>query len=557
MNSNLLQAALDYQKRGFSVIPVKPDIDPIENKVMKKPYISWSEFQKRKATQDEIRAWWQKWPRAMIGIVTGEISNLFCVDSDSEAAYQKTQELIPDSLIVPIAKTPRGWHLYFLFPKDSKLTIAAGVLPGVDYRGEGGYIIAPPSVNDFGQAYAWMPGLSLDDVEPTPTPSALLSALYNNINNSLYKGCGQADSDKTTNDHNDHKRPHFFTEGRRDEDIFHAANCLIKGGCELPFVDHVLDILAKNSFPPFPENEIRLKIDSALKRAENRERNLSAEIREWILTTNGYFLTTDVHRELQLTTRDHMKAAVMALSRLCEPPNPILEKHGDKRGCYRRIENNAELVNFLTAPTDEFSLTWPMDIHDQCIIYPGNIIMVAGSKSAGKTGFLLNVVKLNQNKHEIVYLNSEMGDTEFRKRLELFQDVPLSSWNFKAYHRSSNFADLITPEKKIFIVDFLEVTTDFWKVAQYIQEIHKKLKEGVCIIALQKTEGKDTGRGGDFSKEKARLYLSLDYLSDQKMNRIKITDAKAWRTDRNPRGLSRQYKLVKGSRFLPVTDWRE
>jgi len=150
-----------------------------------------------------------------------------------------------------------------------------------------------------------------------------------------------------------------------------------------------------------------------------------------------------------------------------------------------------------------------------------------------------------------------MGDTEFRKRLELFEDVPLSSWKFHPYHRASDFADLITPEKKIFIVDFLEVTTDFWKVGGMIQEIHKKLKEGVCIIALQKADNKDTGRGGDFSKEKARLYLSLDYLNDQKVNRIKITDAKAWRTDRNPRGMYRNYKLVKGSRFVPVTDWRD
>lgn len=158
------------------------------------------------------------------------------------------------------------------------------------------------------------------------------------------------------------------------------------------------------------------------------------------------------------------------------------------------------------------------------------------------------------HRHEIIYLNSEMGDTEFRKRLELF-DIPLHCWNFKAYHRSSNFADLITPDRKIFIVDFLEVTRDFWIVAEYIREIHRKLKEGICILALQKSEDKEMGRGGDFSKEKSRLYLSLDYLPDQKMNRIKIVDAKAWRTEKNPRGLHRKFKLVKGSKFLPMSDW--
>ena len=252
-----------------------------------------------------------------------------------------------------------------------------------------------------------------------------------------------------------------------------------------------------------------------------------------------------------------MKQANVILRRLCEGPNPLLERYGDRRGCYRRIENQVEPVNFLTAPTDEFPITWPLEIHDHCVIYPANIIIVAGSKSSGKTGFLLNTVKLNMNEHEIIYLNSEMGDTEFRKRLDFFADVPLSSWKMKPYHRTSNFADLITPEKKIFIVDYLEVTTDFWKVAQMIQEIHKKLRKGICIIGLQKAEGKDAGRGGDFSKEKARLYLALDYLNDQKVNRIKIVDAKAWRTDRNPRGLYRTYKLVKGSRFIPQSYWRD
>lgn len=543
---NILEAALQYQKMGFSVIPVRPD--------KKKPFISWQEFQGRKATEMEIRQWWGKWPGAMIGIVTGEISGLYAVDCDTQEGFDSIQEHLPDSLEIPTARTPRGgWHFYFQNPTNSGLTTKAGILPGVDIRGEGGYIIAAPSKNAEGKLYGWLEGLSLAEVAPPPLPDALLSALL--INNNLYRGCCGQDNclrphetTKTTSDHS------FFTQGRRDDDLFHAANCLIKGGCEMPFANYVLNILSNNSTPPFPENEIKAKIESAMKRIETRERNLAAEIRQWVLTTNGHFLTTECHRELQLTTRDHMKAATMALLRLCEGENPLIEKFGDRRGCYRRIENNLEPVNFLTAPTDEFTLSLPLGIDDYCMLYPGNIVIVAGSKSAGKTAFLLNIVKDNIQRHEIVYLNSEMGDTEFRKRLELF-GAPLSDWKFKAYHRSSGFADIITPERKIFIIDFLEVTTDFWKVAQYIQEIHKKLKEGIAIIALQKSEGKDNGRGGDFSKEKARLYLSLDYLHDKKVNQVKITDAKAWRTSTNPRGMYRHYKLANGSAFYPVSAW--
>lgn len=544
MNEKLLQSALEYAGRGFSIIPINQK---------KKPFLKWQDFQHNKATADKIRQWWDKWTNAMIGIVTGQISDLFVVDCDSQEGFDTVQELLPDSLEIPTARTPRGgWHFYFQYPKDSSLTVQAAIMPGVDIRGEGGYIIAAPSMNGNGKGYTWLKGLSLAEIEPPPVPNALLSAFNNIINNSLYRGCGQERPQETTKTTSDHI---FYSQGRRDNDLFHAANCLVKGGCEIPFIQKTLDILARNSTPPFPESEIKIKIDSALKRVDSQGRNLAAEIREWALTTNGHFMTTDCHRELQLTTRDHMKAANMALLRLCEGKPPLLEKHGDKRGCYRRIENNIEPVNFLNAPTNEFPINLPLGIDKFSILYPGNIVIVAGSKSAGKTAFLLNIVKENMKRHDIVYLNSEMGDTEFRKRLELFDDVKLTEWKFRPYHRASNFADLITPEKKIFIVDFLEVTTDFWKVAQYIQEIHKKLKEGICIIALQKSEGKDSGRGGDFSKEKARLYITLDYLSDRKANQVKIVDAKAWRTEINPRGLYRNYKLVKGAKFIPNGNW--
>jgi hypothetical protein len=345
----------------------------------------------------------------------------------------------------------------------------------------------------------------------------------------------------------------MFDNGRRDNDLFHVSNCLVKGGMPKEKIAQVLEKLIISWGENSDSKWIQAKIESAFQRADKREINFSHEVRDFVLTSNGFFLTSDVFNRLQVTSRQEKKNVVLTLLRLKK--EGIIEKHGQKDGCYRRIENDIEPVNFLTAPTDDFPLVLPLGIDKYCKLYPGNIVIVAGSKSAGKTAFLLNIVRENMKKHEIVYFNSEMGDTEFRKRLELFDDVKLTDWKFRPYHRAANFADLITPEKKIFIVDFLEITTDFWKVSHYIQEIHNKLKEGICIIALQKSEGKDNGRGGDFSKEKTRLYIALDYLKDKKVNQVKIVDAKAWRTEINPRGLYRHYKLVKGSQFIPDSAW--
>jgi len=538
---NTLNAALKYHEMGFSIIPIRPD---------KKPHIPWAEYQNKQATPEEIEGWWARWPRANVAIVTGQLSGVFVVDCDNGEAYQKIQELLPDSLVTCIAKTPRGYHIYFSYPNGQRIGNATNALPKVDIRGEGGYVIAPPSINGDGMAYDWLEGLSMHDEDPAPAPESIYKII-----NSLYRG------EVTDPNANDCRRLQatsndirILTKGRRDEDLYHVANCLLKGGCEASCSEQVLRILAKNAIPPFPQSEIKAKIDSALKRSVKRKTNISQEVRDYVLTSSGFFMTSDVFNRLQLTSRQEKKNVVSALLRMHK--DGLIERHGNRDGCYRKVENDAEPVDFLNAPTDEFPIKWPFELEEQSIIYPGNIIVVAGAKSAGKTAFLLNIVKKNMHRHEVVYLNSEMGDTELRKRLELF-DMPLRDWRFSPYHRSSNFADLITEEKKIFIVDFLEVTTDFWKVAHYIQEIHKKLKDGICIIALQKSDNKDMGRGGDFSKEKSRLYLSLDYLKEEKINQIKIVDAKAWRGDNNPRGLYRYYKLVKGCQFMPVTDWKE
>lgn len=536
----LLDSALEYLRKGISVIPCKPD---------KKPFIKWEEFQTRKPTQEEITDWWTHNPKAMIGIVTGSVSGVSVVDIDEPQGHKAIQKYIPDSLLMPTARTPRGGqHLYFETPTPP-LGNNARTIPGCDFRGEGGYVIAPPSKNAKG-AYLWEPGLSIFEVEPPPLPSAYINKILNSIG--YMRSDVFEDHTRPQMTTNDHK---MFIQGRRDEDLFHVANLLVKGGASEKEIKQVLEKLALSCDPSFPQNEIPLKIESAMKRGEVRERNLAQEVREWVMTTNDHFMTTDVHKELQMTTRREMKTCSMALLRLCE--EGIIEKFGNRHGSFRRIESQAEEVNFLTAPTQDFPITWPLGVHSLCMIYPGNIIVVAGSKGAGKTAFLLNTVKLNQGQHEIVYLNSEMGDTEFRNRLELFEDMKLTEWKFKPYHRMGNFEDLITRDRKIFIIDFLEITTDFWKVAQYIKGIHKKLKEGVAIIALQKSEAKEAGRGGDFSKEKARLYLALDYLPEMKKNRVKIIDAKAWRGNQNPRGMYRLYKLVKGSKFLPDPSWLE
>lgn len=472
---------------------------------------------------------------------------------------------MPDSLETWVAKSPRGYHLYFEYP-DKPVSNATSIIDKVDIRGEGGYIIAPPSINADGKSYSWI--ISPDQSDLASVPEDFCNAY--NIYNSFYGGGLNCETTRnhseTTNNHKEPQRPPettkttkttettkttgLFTKGRRDNDLFHLANCLIKGGCEVDFISKALEIIGKNLSPPFPQNEIELKIESALKRSEQVKNNITGEIRDWVETTNGHFSTTDCHKELQLTTKTTMKAANMALLRLCEGEKPLLEKHGNKRGCYRKVETDVVVMDLTTEEEKPLPIKFPFKIHELVNIMPGNIILVAGAPDAGKTAFLMNFVAWNMENFDVHYFNSEMGVSELKMRLRGFER-PLEDWKFTPYERSFNFVDVIKPGKgKINIIDFLEIHDNFWEVGGMINDIHKKLKGAIAVIAIQKSPGRDEGRGGNMTLEKPRLALSMDH------GKIKIVKAKNWKDPRNnPRGQQYLFKTYKGCQFTEVRDW--
>lgn len=533
---NNLDDALKYESRGFSVIPVR---------LNKKPFIPWTEFQTRRATPEEIKQWWAKWPGAMIGIVTGPVSGVCAIDIDRYADdYDETVELeyFPETLVTPTITTPRGGtHLYFKNPIDSDITVNARALPGIDFRGQGGYIIAPPSMNGNGKGYQWADGLSIFDV-----PLAELPHAYITNTNYKHKGGSSESYDelwKATENYGNHEE--LFTQGRRDEDLFHAANCLIKGGMQEEIARNILQRLALSCNPPFDARDTQIKIDSSISRVTRRERNLSDEIRDWVKTTEGYFQTTEIHAELRLTTPEEKKACYSMLLRLAERGE--IEKHGQRRGCFRVVDSSCEDIDFLNAGDAVVNVSWPFHLEKLVEIMPGNIIIVAGEPNAGKTAFLLNLARLNMHKYPVYYFSSEMGSREMRKRLSKF-NLPLSDWKIHAKERTSNFADVVKPDA-INIIDFLEVYDEFYRIGGMIREVYDKLKTGIAVIAIQKNKNVEYGLGGTRGLEKARLYVAME------QNRARILKAKNWATDQNPNGMTVDFKLIDGCRFTHG-EWR-
>ena len=79
----------------------------------------------------------------------------------------------------------------------------------------------------------------------------------------------------------------------------------------------------------------------------------------------------------------------------------LVEKHGNKNGCYRLIDTFTEEIDFLNATTQCFDIKFPLGEERYVLILPGNIIIIAGISNAGKTAYLLNFIELNMNKFNI------------------------------------------------------------------------------------------------------------------------------------------------------------
>ncbi len=151
-------AALTYLHEGWSVIPVGRD---------KHPLISWKEYQQRLPTENEILSWWQKYPDANVGIVTGKLSGIVVVDIDPKNGGTIEGMELPATLI---SKTGGGgWHYIYLYPGEGDITNVSGIHPGVDIRGEGGFIVAPPSLHKSGELYEWAPEFDPGLIADCPT----------------------------------------------------------------------------------------------------------------------------------------------------------------------------------------------------------------------------------------------------------------------------------------------------------------------------------------------------------------------------------------------------
>ena len=132
-----IEEALEYLASGWSIIPI------VSTGQKKEPAVKWKKYQSEHADEATARSWWDADPRRNIGIVTGEISGLIVLDVDGPEGLA-TLETFGELPRTPVVRTGKGKHYYFRYP-GVKVRNFTKKLPGLDFRGDGGYVVAPPS----------------------------------------------------------------------------------------------------------------------------------------------------------------------------------------------------------------------------------------------------------------------------------------------------------------------------------------------------------------------------------------------------------------------------
>ena len=256
--NNSIQQKTDIFQR-FSVIP----LHSIQNgrctcerddctKPGKHPCIpEWREYQTRRPTEEELARWKQS--PGNFAIITGRVSEVFVLDVDGPAGEASLKgKAIPPTWMV---RTGKGRHIYFQYP-GFPVECRTGILPGIDIRGSGGYVVAPGSVHISGKRYEWVPGLSPADLpEPAEPPEWLVE---------LLKRPGGDSSSKI-----DPVRVLAgVPEGQRDVTLFRYACRLRTQGLTREEALRLVLEAARNCTPPFSEREARLKVEQAWKYPE-------------------------------------------------------------------------------------------------------------------------------------------------------------------------------------------------------------------------------------------------------------------------------------------------
>jgi hypothetical protein len=229
--STMLEAALDYAAKGFKVFALAPKT--------KVPPKNSNGFYDATSDPEKVRAMWEENPDANIGIATGH-GGVFVVDIDPEKGGRISIEKLRPAAGWPrslFSKTGSG-GMHFFFRSSTPVRSAQNILPGIDVRGIGGYVVAPPSVHPSGRVYEWA-----TTEEIAEAPQSLVDFVVSKEKQK--KPSGRVTEGET------------IPVGQRDDTLFRCAAGMRGRGMSEEEIFDVLLKMNRRCEEPLPERDLR------------------------------------------------------------------------------------------------------------------------------------------------------------------------------------------------------------------------------------------------------------------------------------------------------------
>lgn len=226
----MLAHALACVEQGWAVFPLVPNT--------KRP-LTPNGFKNASKSAEAVKKWWAEHPNANIGLATGEASGIVVVDVDIKNGAKGRESLASLKGMSPTltVTTPSGgWHLYFLCPPGG-IRSRNGMLPGIDFKGSGGYVVGPGSVID-GKAYEYIDAEAHISALP-----AIVTEVVGRTNGSHPMPASPAGE--------------IIPEGARNAALASIAGTMRRRGLDVDRITAGLKAVnAKRCRPPLPEAEV-------------------------------------------------------------------------------------------------------------------------------------------------------------------------------------------------------------------------------------------------------------------------------------------------------------
>lgn len=231
-----LRAALAYARRGWAVFPLNG----------KRPFPDTHGHRDATTDRATIRRWWREWPDANVGIACSSVHGPIVLDIDGPEGWATVNELELPPTREATSRRAHRRHFYF-DPPTSGIEVKRHikVRPEFDVLGDGGYVVAPPSVHPAtGRRYKW-----LNEYQLAPLPDSVVKLL-----GPIKRGPAPP-------------LPDVFEEGKRDELLTSLAGSMRRRNAS---PDAMLAALREENAtrcnPPLPDRQLRKIVKSIAKK---------------------------------------------------------------------------------------------------------------------------------------------------------------------------------------------------------------------------------------------------------------------------------------------------